>query len=219
MRTDSQIERDVVEELATDPEVCDAGIGAHVEGGTVRLTGSAPTYAGKVAAHRAAERISGVRGVIDEVIVLPPAHLARGDTAIGRAVAIAFELNVQVPPNAIAVSVTDGWVALSGAVSTQADRCAAEAAVTVLAGVRGIVNRIAVEPTVTPCRSIILGIERALQRSAELDSKHIVIDAAPDGEVRLRGTVRSWAEVHDAERAAWSAPGVREVVNGLAVVL
>jgi len=65
----------------------------------------------------------------------------------------------------------------------------------------------------------VVGIERALRRSAELDCKHIVIEAATDGEVSLRGTVRSWAEHRDAERAAWSSAGVRSVINRLAVVL
>ena len=87
-----------------------------------------------------------------------------------------------------------------------------------LAGVRGIVNLLTVDPPSSEVKPIVQGIERAFHRSAELDCKHILVEAAPDGEVQLRGTVRSWAELHDAERAAWSAPGVRGVVNRLAVV-
>jgi osmotically-inducible protein OsmY len=218
MRTDSQIEQDVNDELTGDPEVVTAGITVRVEGGAARLAGSTPTYAAKLATLRAVERVSGVRSVVDDMTVVPPPHLDRSDVAIGRAIAVAFGLNVQVPHEAISVFVIGGWVTLVGIVRTQADRCTAEATVALLAGVRGIVNRLTVDPPEAVDKSIVQGIERAFHRSAELDCKHILVEAAPDGEVQLRGTVRSWAELHDAERAAWSAPGVRGVVNRLAVV-
>jgi osmotically-inducible protein OsmY len=218
MRTDSQIELDVNDELAGDAEVYRTGISVSVDGGAARVSGFAPSYAAKLAVLRAAERVSGVRAVINDVTVVPPAHLERSDVAIGREIAIALALNVRVPRETISVFVIGGWVTLVGIVATQACRCAAEGTVAVLAGVRGIVNRLKVEPLAAGDRSIVQGIERAFHRSAELDCKHILVEAAPDGEVELRGTVRSWAELHDAERAAWSAPGVREVVNRLAVV-
>jgi osmotically-inducible protein OsmY len=217
MRTDSQIEQDVNDELACDPEVVGHGLTVQVQAGIVQLAGSTPTYAAKQAALRAVERVNGVRSIRDDVTVVPTPEMDRSDVAIGRAIAVAFALNVQVPRDAISVFVVGGWVTLVGLVNSQAERSAAEATIAVLAGVRGIDNRLRVDRPVED-KPIVQGIERAFHRSAELDCKHILVEAAPDGEVQLRGTVRSWAELHDAERAAWSAPGVRGVVNRLAVV-
>lgn len=218
MRSDYQIERDVMDELASDPEVDPASVTARVVGGIVTLAGSTPTYAARRAARRAAERISGVRAVIEELRVLPPPGLHRSDIEIARAVRVALELNVQVP-DGIRFGVADGCVTLEGVARRQVDRCAAESAVAVLAGVQTIANHIRLEPRSSTSDSMVLGIERAMRRSAELDCKHILVEAAPNGEVSLRGAVRSWAEHHDAERAAWSTPGVRGVTNRLAVVL
>jgi osmotically-inducible protein OsmY len=217
MRTDLHIERDVIDELASDPEVADAPILARVVSGIVTLQGSTPTYAGRVAAKLAVLRILGVRAVADELTVTPPPNLRRTDVEIARSVRVALELNVQVPEG-IRFGVVDGTVTLDGVVRRQADRCAAESAIAVLAGVRGIENHIRLEPHSAEPESIVLDIERALYRSAELDCKHILIEAAADGAVMLRGTVRSWAEHRDAERAAWSAAGVRGVTNRLAVL-
>jgi osmotically-inducible protein OsmY len=219
MRSTEQIERDVIEELGNDPELEQAAIAARVDAGIVRLRGSAPTYSAKLAARRAAERITGVRAIVDDVVVAPPAILQRTDAQLRKAIGTALDLNVQVGRGTVRFSVIEGRVYLDGVVARQVERCAAEATVAILAGVRAIDNRIRIEPDAPPSASMIEGIDRALRRSAELDCKHILIEAAPGGEIYLRGTVRSWAEVHDAERAAWSAPGVRGVVNRLAVVM
>lgn len=218
MRSDLQIERDVIDELASDPEVASAPIGVQVSSGIVTLEGYTPTFAARLAARRAVERIVGVRAVVESLVVTPPAHLRRSDVEIARSVRVALELNVQVPAG-VRFGVLHGCVTLEGMVRRQADRCAAETAVAFLAGIRDITNHIRLEPHSATPESVVLGIERALHRSAELDCKHILIEAAPDGEVSLRGMVRSWAEHRDAERAAWSAPGVRGVVNRLSVVL
>ena len=218
MRSDLQIERDVIDELASDPDVAQAAISAQVRSGIVTLGGSTPTYVARVTARRAVERIAGVRAVVDELTVTPPPALRRSDAEIARDARVALELNVLIP-RGVRVFVADACVTLDGVVRRQVDRCAVESAVAVLAGVREILNRIRLEPPSIESASIILAIERALHRSAELDCKHIVIEAATDGEVFLRGMVRSWAEHRDAERAAWSAPGVRSVINRIAVVL
>jgi osmotically-inducible protein OsmY len=219
MRSDLQIEHDVVEELSADPEVAGATVVGRVAAGIAQISGAAPSYAARLAAGRAAERVCGVREVINDVVVEPPPRLFRRDVDIARSVRTALDLNVLVPPGAVHATVTGGWVVLDGRMSRQFARCAAEATVAMLAGVRGIQNRIRLESPQSDNPSLVLGIELALRRSAELDCKHILIETEPTGGVLLRGTVRSWAERHDAERAAWSTPGVREVTNRLVVVL
>jgi osmotically-inducible protein OsmY len=217
MRTDVQLQADVAEELRWDPSVSEKEITVAVESAIATLTGSVPTYAEKIAARHAAERVSGVRAVADElVVVAASSSLERTDAQIAAAAAMALDLHVQVPVERIRMSVSDGWIVLEGSVPWQFQRDAAAAAVRVLAGVRGVSNYIEVQPPVATPADVSHRIENALRRSAELDCKHIVVQIA-DGQVTLRGTVRSWAERQDAERAAWSAPGVRAVIDRLLV--
>jgi osmotically-inducible protein OsmY len=216
MRTDIQLQTDVAEELRWDPSVSEKEIGIVVDAGIVTLTGSVPTYAEQIAARHAAERVAGVRGVADDLVVSTTPPLRRTDAQIASAAATALDLHVQVPVERVRLSVSDSWIILEGTVQWQYQRDAAAAAVRVLAGVRGVSNHIEVEPPVATPADVSHRIENALRRSAELDCKHIVVQIA-DGQVTLRGTVRSWAERQDAERAAWSAPGVRAVIDRLMV--
>ena len=216
MRTNPEVERDVLDELAADPEATTASVTVRIECGIISLSGFAPTYSAKMAASRAAERVAGVRAVLDEIVVVPPSRLRRTDDELAAAITSMLHLNIQVPRNAVRFSVAGGWVTLEGTVRSQAERCAAESSVAVLAGVRGIVNDIVLDPPACD-QSPIRPIESALRRSAELDCKHIAIQATPNGQVTLDGMVRSWAERRDAERAAWSAPGIRTVTNRLVV--
>ena len=217
MRSDAQLQQNVIDELRWDPALRDEEIGVAVKDGVVTLTGCVSSYGDKYSAERAAERISGVNAVADDLVVVDTDSSRRTDTDIAHAVAISLMLNVQVPTS-IKATVTAGWVTLSGSTAWHYQRNAAAQALRYLGGVRGVTNAITVMPAIASPTDVSQRIERALRRSAELDSKNVVVQAH-DGLVTLRGTVRSWAERVDAERAAWSAPGVREVVDKLAVTL
>lgn len=213
MKTDSELRRDVERELELEPSVDERRIGVAVLDGIVTLTGEVRSYAEKWQAERTVERVSGVRGIVDELEVKPATE--RSDTDIARAAADVLKWNVLVPSDRIKVRVENGWLTLEGDVEWEYQRRAAERAVRNLPGVKGISNLIVVKPRVEPS-DVRRKIEEAFEREAAIDAQHI--DVAVNGsEVTLSGRVRSWAERHAAEKAAWSVPGVTAVHNYLTV--
>ncbi len=216
MKTDMQLQRDVIEELAWQPNVREAEIAVGARNGVITLSGFVDSYAQKYAAARAVEAVRGVRAVADDLKVRLPQAFVRSDTDVAHAAVSALKWDVEVPDVRIKVLVDDGWISLDGAVDWQFQRTAAENAVRHLAGVKGVINRITVQQPKVSAYEVNQRIEDALKRSAAIDADKITIEAR-DGRVVLRGTVRSWAEREDAERAAWAAPGVTEVDDELAV--
>ena len=216
MKTDMQLQRDVIEELAWQPNVRETEIAVGARNGVVTLTGFVDSYAQKYAAARAVEAVRGVRAIADDLKVRLPQSLVRSDTEIAHAAVSALKWDVEVPDARVKVLVDDGWISLDGAVDWQFQRSAAENAVRHLAGVKGVINRITVQQPKVSAYEVNQRIEEALKRSAAVDADKISVEAR-EGKVVLRGTVRSWAEREDAERAAWAAPGVTEVNDELAV--
>lgn len=217
MKTDMQLHKDVLEELRWDPRVKEAEIAVSAKGSVVTLTGSVETYAQKYAAERAVERVAGVRAVADDLHVRPAGSLLRTDTDIAHSVINALKWDIEVPDDRITVKVDSGWVTLKGEVDWNFQKSAAERSVRYLGGVKGISNLIDVKPMATPVE-VKSKIEAALKRNAELDAKLIDVETT-GGKVILKGSVRSWAERQDAERAAWGAPGVKEVDDRLVVTV
>jgi osmotically-inducible protein OsmY len=214
-KTDTQLRLDVLDELKWEPGVDESEIGVAVKGQVVTLTGYVPTYAQKYHAERIAERVTGVRGIAEELKVTVPNDLVRTDTDIARAIIAALDWHVEVP-DTVKVKVETGWVTLDGTVEWQFQRVAAEKAARYLTGVKGINNLINVKPKMASAFEVSKSIKAAFQRNAQLDAEKIAV-LAQDGKVTLKGTVRSWTEREDAERAAWGAPGVKIVDDQLAV--
>jgi len=181
----------------------------------VTLSGWVDSYTKKWAAEQAAHRVRGVKAVANDIEVRLPSSSERTDADIAAAVVRALEWDALLPADTIDVTVTKGFVTLEGAVEWQYQKDEAERVVRRLTGVKGVSNLITVKPRVTPWE-LKQKIEQALKRSAETDAQKITVDV--DGnKVILKGTVRSWAERQDAERAAWSAPGVLSVDNRIAI--
>jgi len=214
-KTDSELQRDMIDELRWDPRVGTAEIGVAVKDGVVTLTGIVESHAKRFGAIRAAERVDGVKAIAEDLIVKLPSSFARSDTEIAHVAVDALKWNVEVPDDRIKVRVDGGWLILEGDVDWQFEREAAASCVRHLTGVRGVSNKIIIKARAF-APDVRRRIQDALKRSAEVDSKRISVETA-DGKVTLRGSVRSWTERQDAERAAWSAPGVTSVDDQIAI--
>lgn len=216
MKTDTQLQQDVLDELKWEPSLSEKEIGVAVKDGVVTLTGFVNTYAQKFTAEHAVGVVSGVKAVADELEVKLPTSLQRTDTELAHAVVNALKWDIEVPDDKIKATVDKGWVDLSGEVEWQYQKYAAQAAVRNLAGVRGVSNLIRVSPKKISTYEVGQKIKDSLRRHAELDADGITVESK-DGTVTLRGTVHSFTERQDAEAAAWRAPGVTKVDDRLAV--
>lgn len=205
----------VEDELKWEPSVNEAEIGVIVSDGFVTLTGSIDSWSAKTAAERAAQRVFGVKAVVDSLQVKLPPHGEHTDADIATAAADAIRWHVSLPRDIIKIVVDHGLIKLKGEVDWQYQRNAAENTVRHLRGVKGIVNGLTVKPRMSPS-DVKNKITAALERSAMLDAQGITVDAQ-GGQVTLRGTVHSLTEKFEAGKAAWSAPGVAEVLNDLKV--
>ena len=215
MKTDAQLKTDVANELQWDPSINSANVGVAVRDGIVTVNGHIDTYAEKYAIERAVQRVQGVKAVAVELDVkLAPDH-KRSDSEIASAIESAFRWHALVPSERVRVKVEKGWVTLTGEVDWEYQRSSAEKAVRPLTGVIGVTNGVSIKPQSTPT-NIANRIRDALARQAEREAKNIEVMLSGSA-VTLRGKVHSWSERAAVQGAAWSAPGISQVVNELKV--
>jgi osmotically-inducible protein OsmY len=215
MNTDEKLQLHVLEELDWEPSVDASRIGVTATKAIITLTGHVPVYTERQSAEEAARRVHGVKGVANEIEVIPRNGHQRGDEELAAAAINAVEWDAKVPHDQIVATVKDGWITLEGTVERRHQKIAADRAVRHLTGVRGITNAIQVSHA-TPTAEIQSGIEAALRRSAALNSQSLAV-RIDDRTVFLEGEVRCHLERDEAERIAWAAAGVDEVVNCISI--
>ncbi len=215
MTKDTHIRDDVQREIAYTPGLRAAAIGVEVEDGIVTLTGTVSSYAEKLAALHAAERIAHVRAVACEIEVRLPGPRVRSDSDLAHAAANILDWNSSVPRDRVRIRVEHGWVTLEGTVDWQYQKDAAADAIAELTGVKGVENLVSVNPAMS-ADDTKEQIEAALRRSATIEDRNILVEVNQD-KVVLHGEVRSIPEREEAERIAWSAPGVSDVANHIVV--
>jgi osmotically-inducible protein OsmY len=215
MRSDADVERNVKEELEWHPDLDATDIAVSVKKGVVTLAGFVKSYLDKYEAETAAKRVDGVSGIANDIGVRMPSVDERPDPDLARDAVMAIRTQLPISADQIKVVVQNGWVNLEGEAEWQYQRQTAENAVRRIKGVKGVNDQIKLKPRAVPSE-IKRQIRQAFERNAQLDANHITVET--DGsEVILQGTVRSWVEREEAERVAWSAPGVTKLDDRIVV--
>lgn len=215
MKTDSEIQKDVMAELKWEPFLNATEIGVAVHDGIVTLSGYVSTYAKRYAAEKAAWRVKGVKAVAEklEVRLGPDGKLT--DEEVASSIISTLKWHTTIPDEQIKVRVSDGWVYLDGQVDWNYQRVAAGNAIRSLKGVRGVSNLITIKPVINVA-GVKDNIRQALERSADVEASHIQVETKGN-EVVLKGNIRSFEERRAAEQAAWSAAGVVSVKDELVI--
>ncbi len=215
MKTDQQLQSDVMDELKWDPILNASEIGVSVKNGVVTLSGYVNTYSKKLAAENAVKRVKGVKAVAEDIEVRFGVNDHRNDTEIAEAALDALKWNTNVPDESIKLKVENGWVTMEGTVDWKFQKDAAANAIKDITGVKAVSNFLTLKPRVNT--TIVTNkIKSALQRSAAIEANNIDVDAE-GATVILTGKVRSWTERQEVEKAAWSAPGVVKVEDHLMI--
>ncbi|MBY5323757.1 MULTISPECIES: BON domain-containing protein [Rhizobium] len=212
---DITLRQNILDELEFDPSIDAASIGVAVDNGIVTLTGRVSSYSEKQTAEGVVKRVKGVRGIAEEIEVKVFSAYETSDEDIARRAASLIDWNVSVPKDTVQVKVQKGWVTLTGKVEWQYQKNAAAETVRDLGGVVGLSNLIEIAPRVSAA-DVKKRIEDAFKRDAELESQGIRVEVS-GGSVTLRGKVHTWSERRAAERAAWSAPGIKTLNDQIAV--
>jgi len=213
MKTDTQLQSDVIAELSWEPSINSEDIGVEVRDGVVTLAGHVASYAEKIGAERATMRVAGVRALAVEMDVKLAGSNTRSDADIAHSVDNVLQWTTYLPKDAVKIKVEGGLVTLSGEVAWEFQREAALNAVRYLLGVKGVNDQLAIKPKLS-APLVKADIEAALKRRAQKDANEISVSVHGSG-VTLSGKVHSWSERELATHTAWGSPGVRNVVDNI----
>lgn len=216
MKSDIQIQKDVIDQLKWEPILNAAQIGVAVKNAVVTLSGIVDNYPQKLAAEKVAKRVFGVKAVAEDIQVGLSVGFTKSDTEIADACVNALKWHTSIPEDKLKVKVENGMVTLEGTTDWSFQRISAQSSVQNLVGVKGVNNRIIIKQRVSGL-DVKQKIKDSFLRTAGTDAENIVVESLGD-KIILRGHVRSFIEKEDAEHAAWAAPGVNSVDNKLEIV-
>lgn len=222
MKTDTKLQRDILDELEWEPSIDAAQIGVTVHEGVVTLSGHVHSHSQKFTAEEAAKRVHGVRALANELEVRPEPHEQPDDVDLAAAAMRALQWDSSVPADDIQVIVRDGWITLDGKTEQRHQREAAERAIRNLHGARGVTNNLLVAPPDwlptqrRTAEEIQIAIENAIHRHAGLHASQVAVEVE-GRKVILTGDVHSHAERDEVERLAWRARGVVHVENCISI--
>ena len=213
MKTDSQIQIDVIAELKFEPTVNPTHIGVTVKDGIVSLLGTVENYFEKYHAEKATQRVSGVRGVAMAIDVKLPSVVNRTDAEIAHAIDNVITWSSLLNKDEIHVKVESGWVTLTGTVKWNYQKTMLNSSVGHLMGVTGISDQITISNDLnkTVVKKEILD---SLNRRAKTDANYITVDVK-GGEVTLSGKIHDFKERELVKHAGWSSAGVVKVTDKL----
>jgi osmotically-inducible protein OsmY len=214
-KTDTDLKADVLAELKYEPSVKVTDIGVLVKDGTVTLNGYATSAAEKWEAIRATKRVVGVKAIADDIEIKLSETFINTDSDIAAAAIHHIDWFTTIPRGSVKVTVRNGWITLDGEVDWQYLKIAAGHFLHHLSGVKGVSNEISIKSRLS-VKEVATDIKAAFKRSAILDANKIQI-AVAGSKVILKGKVRNYAELEEAERAVWAASGVLTVDNQLSV--
>jgi osmotically-inducible protein OsmY len=215
MKSDLEIQKDVMDQLKSEPFLNSSKIGVAVNEGIVTLSGQVDMYSKKSHAEKATKKVSGVKAIAENIQVGISSAAHRTDTDIAEAVLSALKWNTMVPDENITVKVEGGIVKLEGELDWEYQRNQAKSSVENLMGVRAVVNGIVIKPKVS-ASDIVERIRSSFQRIASIDANKITAEVS-GSRVILYGKSRSFTEREDAENTAWCVPGVTNVDNRIVV--
>jgi len=215
MKTDLEIQKNVMDELSWELLLNANEIGVAVKDGIVTLTGTVDSYNKKMLAEKATKKVAGVKAVAEEIEVRLSDRGKKTDADIAQALLNALKWHSLIPVEKIKVKVENGWVTLEGELEWGFQRKAVVRATEDLEGILGVINNIVIVPKLK-ISEVKNKISAAFHRSATIDADNIDIEVE-GSKVVLKGSVRSFAEKKDAEKAAWLAPGVSQVENNIEI--
>jgi osmotically-inducible protein OsmY len=218
MKSDQELQADVLAELKWDSRVHRNEIGVIAKDGAVTLTGVVQSYAEMLAAESAVKRVKGVRAIALDIEVKLPDETRTSDEDIAERIARLIAWTSTLRNTNVLAEVRGGRVTLTGEVDYAHQKQLAADRVGQLDGVIRITNdiRIRAPAPELQAREVVRQITRALHRHANIEASNIHVSIA-DGKVTLEGTIPTYPERDLVEEAVWATGGVKEIEDRLRI--